>query len=382
MGSTVLVLGGYGTTGAMLAELLLGHSDANVVLAGRMLPRAEAMAAELGARYPERVSARRADAADGASLRDALAGIDLIAVASSTLVHAGVVVEAALRAGVDYFDLQLSAPDKLAVLEGQRERIESDGRCFITDGGIHPGLSAAMIRALEPAFVTLERTDVAGLLKVDWSAYGFAMSTIEEFVTEMADYRLEALEDGEWRTLSWKEAVKSFDFGPPFGRQRCSLMYLEELHRLPALMPSLRTCGFYVAGFNAFTDAVMMPLGMAAMKLSPSLLRRPYARALVWSLRTFGRPPYGTVWQVEAEGQTAGGPAQVGVRVTHHDGYWLTAATAAACLLQYLDGSLRTPGVHLQALVVDPARLLCDLRRMGAGLQGYGVDESAVLGSR
>jgi hypothetical protein len=136
-----------------------------------------------------------------------------------------------------------------------------------------------------------------------------------------------------------------------------------------------------VSGFNAFTDTVMMPLGLAVMKLSPNVLGRPYARVLAQSLRTFGRPPYGTVWQLEADGQTADGPARAGLRVTHADGYWLTAATAAASLLQYLDGSLRAPGVHLQALAVDPARLLRDLRRMGAGLQGFGVEERAVLRS-
>jgi hypothetical protein len=119
------------------------------------------------------------------------------------------------------------------------------------------------------------------------------------------------------------------------------------------------------------------------MKYSPQLLGRPYARALTWSLRTFGRPPYGTVWQVEAEGRLAdgaAGTATAGLRVTHPDGYWLTAAAAAACLLQYADGSLRAPGVHLQALVVEPARFLRDLRHMGCGLQGYGVRECDVLG--
>jgi len=416
MAATILVLGGYGTTGATLSELLLEHGDTRIVLAGRTLPRARALAAKLDARYPGRVSARRVDAGDPSSLDAAFADIDMVAVASSTLTDARTVIDAAVRAGIDYFDLQMSSETKLAALEARRERIEAEGRCFITDGGIHPGLAAVMIRAVAPSFARLEQADVAGLLRVDWTSYDFAQSTIHEFARELADYRVEALVDGSWSTREWKDAMKSFDFGPPFGRERCSLMYMEELRRLPEQLPSLRTCGFYISGFNTFTNAVMMPLGLLVMKLSPNGLGKPFARALTWSLRTFGRPPYGTVWQVEAEGVPAGSvaaadPAAVatgsvaaadpaaarskgsadrvgvsgdrlraGLRIMHPDGYWLTAASAAACLLQYADGSLRTPGVHLQALCVDPARLLRDLRRMGCRLEAYGLEKRRTLG--
>jgi saccharopine dehydrogenase (NAD+, L-lysine-forming) len=36
-----------------------------------------------------------------------------------------------------------------------------------------------------------------------------------------------------------------------------------------------------------------------------------------------------------------------------------------ACLLQVLDGSARKPGLHFQALLAEPVRLLKDLERMG-----------------
>ena len=75
----------------------------------------------------------------------------------------------------------------------------------------------------------------------------------------------------------------------------------------------------------------------------------------------------------------AGATASAGLRLTHPDGYWLTAAAAAACLLQWSDGSLREPGLRLQALAVDPGRLLRDLQRMGAGVAGRGVDVGALL---
>ena len=394
MRSEVLILGGYGTTGAVLAELLLGHSDATVVLAGRDLGRAERAAAELGPRFQGRVTARVADAADPASLDRALDGVGLVAVAASVLDHAGAVAGAALHAGADYFDLLLGSPGKYAALEALRPRVEGEGRCFITDGGIHPGLSAAMIRALAPAYTRLERADVAGLLKVDWAAYDFAASTVHEFVTELAGYSTGALRDGAWVELPWKEAIKRFDFGPPFAVERCSTMAMEELRRLPEQIPSLRDCGFYVSGFNPVADNVLLPLGMVVMKVAPRRLGKPYARLFAWSLRRYSRPPYGVIWQLEADGEPApGGPlsggaagapaaGRAGLRLIHDDGYWLTAAAAAACLLQYLDGSLRTPGVHLQALAVDPARMLRDLQNMGVRLEGRKLDVGALLGDR
>ena len=377
---TILVLGGYGTTGRTLCELLLEYGDCDVVVAGRSLEKGRVTAAELEVRFPGKVTARAADAADAASLARALDGVGLVAVAASVLEHAGTVARAALDAGADYFDLLLTSEAKFAALEELRPRLEAEGRCFVTDGGIHPGLSAVLIRALAPAFGRLERADVAGLLKVDWAAYDFQPSTIHEFANEFRDYRVESLRDGVWQKVEWGDAMRSVDFGPPWGGERCTLMYMKELELLPKQLPDLRTCGFYVSGFNPVVDTTVLPLGMAVMKLSPDTLGRPYSRLLAWSLRRFSRPPYGTVFQVEAEGEDQAGAALLaGLRITHPDGYWLTAAAAAACLLQWQDGSLREPGLHLQALAADPARLLLDLQRMGAGLAGHGADLAALL---
>jgi saccharopine dehydrogenase (NAD+, L-lysine-forming) len=51
--------------------------------------------------------------------------------------------------------------------------------------------------------------------------------------------------------------------------------------------------------------------------------------------------------------------------VFHEDSYVLTAAPAVACLLQYLDGSIKKPGLWRQATLVDPVRFFEDLARFG-----------------
>ena len=327
------------------------------------------------------MSAREADAADAASLARAFDGVSLVAVAASVLEHAGTVARAALDAGADYFDLLLSGEEKFAALEALRPRLEAAGRCFITDGGIHPGLSAALIRALAPAFGRLERASVGGLLKVDWGAYDFQPSTIHEFASEFRDFRVEALRDGvvDQARVARRDALVRLRRAVG---QRALHAHVHEGARAAAAS-SCRRCGTAAStspGSTGSSTRRCCRSAWSVMKVSPDTLGKPYSRLLAWSLRRFSQPPYGTVFQAEAEGEDPAGAAlSAGLRVTHPDGYWLTAAAAAACLLQWQDGSLREPGLHLQALAADPARLLRDLQRMGAGLEGRGVDVGELL---
>ena len=88
-----------------------------------------------------------------------------------------------------------------------------------------------------------------------------------------------------------------------------------------------------------------------------------------WGLRTFSKPPYGTLLKLGAQGIKDDLPHQVEISVYHQDGYVLTAIPVVACLLQYLDGSIRQPGLWFQALAVEPERFMADIERLGAELK-------------
>jgi len=88
----------------------------------------------------------------------------------------------------------------------------------------------------------------------------------------------------------------------------------------------------------------------------------------VVGLKTFSRPPYGIAIKAQVAGTLGGHPAEVEVVLRHPDGYVLTAAPVVACLLQYLDGSIRRPGLWMMGHLVDPHRLAADIERMGVSV--------------
>jgi saccharopine dehydrogenase (NAD+, L-lysine-forming) len=141
------------------------------------------------------------------------------------------------------------------------------------------------------------------------------------------------------------------------------------MRAIPEIYPSLKETGFFVGGFNWFVDWLVMPLAMVGLRLWPQRALRPLGKLMKWGLQTFSKPPYATLLKVEAEGVKDRQAKAIDVTVYHPDGYLFTAIPVAACLLQYLDGSIRKPGLWTQANLVEPGRLMVDMQRMGIELQ-------------
>lgn len=357
----ILILGGTGYTGKLLARHLLEHSDATLTLATRHGDKAQALAEALNRQFPgDRVAAVRADAADAVSLRAAFRDHRLAVIAAPTTAYVETVARAALETGVDYLDVQLSAR-KFAVLQSLAGEIERAGRCFITEAGFHPGLPAALVRYAAAHLDTIASAVTTGYLNMGKDLP--YTEAVDELIELFKDYQAQVYKNGQW-TKTGSFEMRKLDFGGDIGQKQCYSMFFEELRPLPALYPTLQEVGFYMSQSHWMTDWVIMPIAWVWLKLMPRAMR-PIGKLLWWSMGTFHKPPYRVELQVQATGVKNGQPANVQATVAHPDGYALTAIPVAAALLQYLDGSARKPGLWMMGHLAEPVRLMRDMEKMG-----------------
>lgn len=360
MPAKILILGGTGFTGRLIARHLLERSDAIVTIASRHLERAQEVAGDLGRDRPGRVSAARADAADAASLGAAMAGQTLVVVAAPTTAYVETVARLALDLGVDYLDVQLGAK-KFAYLKSLAAEIEAKGRCFITEAGFHPGLPAALVRFAAGHLDRLETATTACYLSI---AKDLPYSdAVGELVEVFRDYQSQVFASGHW-TNPKSFQIKKIAFGGDLGTRTCYSMFFEELRPLPERYSSLQETGFYMAGSPWFVDWFVYPLAFALLGVLPHA-KKTAGRLLWWGMTRFQKPPFRTELIVKATGQHAGHPTTFEAAVSHRDAYELTAIAVTAAILQYLEGMGRRPGLWMMGHLADPRRLVTDMKRMG-----------------
>ena len=352
----VVILGGYGNIGRALARKLLVETNARLVLAGKNLVKAQRAADEFNELFGNnRVEAVQADAGDPEGLKkisDEFEDVVLLDVAN-----------AALEADVDFLDLQYS-PAKFEALRTLSARIQKAGRCFITEAGFHRGLPLAAVRY---AARDMERVDKALVGSVLNQKRGLPYANcVDEIIERFIDYRGRVFKEGQWKEwgkIGW--ASRLMYFGDPFGSQSCYPLDLVEMDMVPRIYLSVREAVFFIAGFNPITDYVLLPVILTLLKLGGKAAVGPAGRLLCWGTRFFAKGPYGVRLKAEVTGVRSGRLLKREVYFSHEDVYDFTAIPVVACLMQWMDKSIRRAGLYLMGAVVDPERLVKDMVRMG-----------------
>ncbi len=353
--NTILILGGYGYTGKLLAKHLLAQTHYQIIIAGRNFEKAQTFAYEL---HDMRATARQVDAADPISLKNALRGVDFLLVAAPTTHHTPIVIRAALDAGVDYLDVQFSS-EKIKILNSFAKEIQDKNLCFVTEAGFHPGLPAALVRYAASKMDSIESARTAGYLNVGTSMP--YTDAVDELMEAFIDYQTQVYKNGAW-TKSTSYDMCKFDFGEDIGKRDCYSMFFEELRGLPEMYPSLKNVGFYMAGGGLLADSLTM-LVLLGLKIAPKRGLKPMGKLMWWIMTKLPKPPYRVVLAVEAKGKLNGKLVEVRVRSEHEDGYEFTAIPVVAFLMQY--NQVRRLGLHMMGHLAEPDRLFQDMQQMG-----------------
>ncbi len=361
---TILILGGSGNTGEKIARLLLDYSDVQITLAARNENKLRQLAEKLG--QLERVSWKTVDASDKSALVQSFTGVDMVVFAASTALFTENIASACIEAKCDYLDIQYSN-SKVKILKSMVEKIKASGQCFISEAGFHPGLPAALVRYANSQLDVLESAITYSAISMDMNNVELTDATKQEFIRELQGYDAAFFHDGQWKKANmWTTRdFKKIDFGEPAGKKWCIPMMFEEIRNLPEVIPTLKETSFYITGFGWIMDWIITPFSMIMVKLFPKVMEKPMGNLFTWAWKKTSKPPFYTIMKLKANGIKNKNKTQLEITLFHEDGYWFTAIPVVACLLQYLDGIIQKPGLHWMGQLVDPTRLLDDLKKLG-----------------
>jgi len=366
----IAVLGGYGQAGRAVVRHLLKYTDAQVRICDRRLDKAEALRRDLQG-MGERVAAFRTDAAEPERLREAFAGADLVIVTLNTVSHTANIAQACLDVDCDYFDIH-DPPDVVDLLRPFSSRAKEVGRLFVTQGGLAPGMPAALVRLAQSSFDSL----LGGRLGL-----ALSLKTAERYeqVYDVFDFivraRPMAYKGGAWQEVSFRDR-QSIDFGDRFGTRQAFPIDMIELHALPEQL-GIEELSIYGGSPNWLVDYLTSRLIVGLHKIKSRLGWPTLARVVFWMAKRMANEPAGCSTVLDAWGKKDGRDYTARWVVDHEDNYFATAVTVTAFLNQYEAGVFNgITGVRMMGHIIDPERAVQDLRSMGvAVLQGGGSDD-------
>ena len=361
----ICIIGGYGNTGWYLAELLAREKMHEILIAGRHWQKAKNLVNILTEKYEnQNIFAQKIDACQTSDLLQLFREIDIVVVCASVILATENIVRACLDSGCSYLDTELSFIQKHQSIRKYSHSIASSGLTFVTDCGFHPGLPGVLIRWAAKQFDNMVSAEVGSLIKMDWKNYQFSNSTREEMIEEFRMFKMHVVRNGVIKKVGYSGA-RLFDLGEGFGQVKCTPMWLEELAEISKFTPSINQCGFYVGGFDWFTDNVTIPILYPFILYAPKSLKNLLGRIFEWSLKKGSKPPFNTILRLESDGTINGDHQKINLNLSHEDPYLMTAIPVKSCLDQMINENGEKSGLWFQAHYLDPDRLMIDLTENG-----------------
>lgn len=235
--SRILLIGAYGQFGRRIA-VELARDDVDLVLAGRRLDRAQALAASLAG--DARLETARIDVEDGSLASD------IAALAPTLVIHtAGPfqqrdyrVAEAAMEAGADYVDLA-DGREFVAGVARLDAQARARGVRLVSGASSVPGLSGAVVAAHASRFAELHSVESA-ISPGNRTERGLATTRA---ILGYVGRPFPALVDGHRRDVHGWQSLRRIRH-PAVGTRWVARCDVPDLDLLPHRYPSLRHCDF------------------------------------------------------------------------------------------------------------------------------------------
>ncbi len=301
----VLILGGYGTFGGRLAQLLADEARLTLIIAGRSLAKAQTFCAGLRSVATSMPAAFDRDGDVERQLREFAP--DVVVDASGPFQSYGAdpyrVVRAALALGIHYLDLADSS-DFVRGIARFDATARARGTFVLAGVSSFPVLTAAVGRALAGDMARIDAV-TGGIAP---SPYANVGANVIRAITSYAGKPVAVVRDGRKATAYALIDSRRYTIAPP-GRLplhsiRFSLVDVPDLQVLPELWPGLRSVWM---GAGPVPDILHRALSALAwlvrLKLLPSL--SPFAGLMyrTINLLSWGEHRGGMFVVVEGEGR-------------------------------------------------------------------------------
>jgi len=270
----VLILGGYGTFGGRLAQMLAADARVHLMIAGRSVAQAQIFCDRLAPGASR--SALRFDRDGDARAQLGAVSPDLVVDATGPFQCYGVdpyrIIKACLVHGIDYLDLADGSEFVRGVAQFDREARERG--IFVLSGvSTCPVLTAAVIRRLAHGLATLE-TITGGIAPSPYAGMG---ANVVRAIASYAGKRLALVRGGQPSFGVALTESRRYTVSPP-GRLplrniRFSLVDVPDLQVLPALWPGLDSVWMGAGPVPEILHRMLNGLAwLVRLRLLPSLL--------------------------------------------------------------------------------------------------------------
>lgn len=251
----VLIIGGYGAFGSLIAERLAREADLELIIAGRNVTRAAEAAATLQRSAPAAITSAVADATT-------LTAADLTVLAPRIVINASgpfqaqdyTLARACIAAGCHYVDLA-DARDFVTGITTLDAAATAASVSVISGASSVPGLSSAVYLAMKPQFAAIETLEI-------YLSPGNHFNPGEATTRSVlggAGRPIRMHQYGRWSTVYGWQGLRRRNI-PGIGRRWFGFVDVPDLELFPAADPNLET-----VRFQAGVEVGLFHLGLWAL---------------------------------------------------------------------------------------------------------------------